>query len=150
MDAPAATIPSDVDATSKRLHVAPWLDAEHEAIGYPLRHPYVEMFATSRLGCTGVLLLRRLGLHLDVEPDGFVIDVEHEAAALGLGRRHWDRTWERLESYGHLLTLTSTHCALRRSVRPLGRYWVRRLPEQLQREHAEALVRWPLAGDRPF
>src|SRR5215207_143812 len=60
--------------------VLPW----HDSVGYDARSAYVELFWLGILGPTSTWLLRRLVTGLDAFPEGYELDLEETANALGL------------------------------------------------------------------
>lgn len=142
-----ATAPSlaELDTHAAELQFRPWPDAVLARLGYPLRHPYVEAFYPSFVGPTGTLLLRRLGLSLAVNPEGFTLPMDVLASALGLGlgrgpQSPLGRTLRRVVSLGLLTVDGPTALGVRTHVAPLRPGLVERLAPQLQADHANALL----------
>jgi hypothetical protein len=140
------SLPAGINAlvTARVLTIEPWTDPVVEAVGYPLRDPYVEIFFGSHLGPTSILLLRRVGLGFGLHPEGFVLDVAETAAALGLGaglgrNSPWWRTVGRLARFGLAHGRGPQTLAVRRAVAPLTQSQVDRLPASLQRAHVVAV-----------
>ena len=75
-----ASLPSLLDPIS----VLPWSDPLVEAIGHDPRSSYVEHFWLGILGPSTTWLLRRLAAGFELYPDGFQLDLEETAKALGL------------------------------------------------------------------
>ncbi|MEZ5139831.1 MAG: hypothetical protein R2711_14025 [Acidimicrobiales bacterium] len=75
------------DLPLDRIRVTPWHDPVVEAVGYDPRSPYVERFWLALLGPSTTLLLRRVAAALEVSPDGFDLDLDETARAIGLGMR---------------------------------------------------------------
>lgn len=126
------------------LHVVAWQDPLVDRHGYDPRSPYVETFWLPVLGPSTILLLRRLAGLLDVAPDGFDLDLDDTAAALGLGGRSgrhapFQRTLERCITFAMAERLADT-VAVRRHLPPLARRHLTRLPPSLQEQHDLALA----------
>ncbi len=141
------TLSSDIErlVPARVLTIEPWIDPVVEAVGYELRDAYVEVFLASVVGPTGTLLLRRVGLGFAFQPQGFALDVDDTAAALGVGaglgrNSPWWRTVARLARFGFVAGRDGQTLAVRRAVAPLSQRSVNRLPASLQRSHALALA----------
>lgn len=125
------------------LTLRPWPDSVLDRVGVDPRSQYVERFWLPLLGPSSVLLLRRLATELEASPDEVQLGVEATAKALGLGMRGgrsspFLRTVQRCCQF-HLTQLEEENGVLlaRRKLPPLSRPQVNRLPEHLQRSHAE-------------
>src|SRR5690606_28694619 len=71
----------------EQLHISVWHDPVVDAVGHDPRSPYVERFWTALLGPSTTLLVRRIAAELERQPDGFALDLEETAKAIGLGMR---------------------------------------------------------------
>jgi hypothetical protein len=132
----ARDIPSDLSS----LLVVPWADPVIDQIGYDPRTVYVERFWLGILGPSATWLVRHLVDRLDAEPDGYELDLDECATALGLGRRPgaagvFPRTLARCCQFGASRFVTPTTLAVRRRMPPLTRRQVGRLPDKLREDH---------------
>jgi hypothetical protein len=140
---PAATAHPEV------LHVVAWDDPVVEATGLDPRSAYVEMFWLPLLGPSATWLLRRLADGLQTAPEGFDLEMEEAACALGLGgvggrRSPFHRAILRCTRYAVARHLGPDVLAVRRRVAPLPDRYVFRLPRSLQEQHR----RWAADGHR--
>lgn len=122
------------------LSVQPWPDPVIDEVGHEVRSLYVERFWLGILGPSSTWLLRRLVAGLDAEPAGYELDLALTAAELGLGNRSgrnspFIRSIERLCRFGVAHLVDDTVLRVRRSLAPLTRLQVARLPVALQKEH---------------
>jgi hypothetical protein len=132
------------------IAVRPWPDPVIDTLGHDPRSLYVETFWLPTLGPTSLLLLRHLAGRFDERPDGVELDVASTAQRLGLGHRDGTssplvRSLARLEQFD-LACPADDGYAVRRSIPPVNRRHVRRLPDELQAEHdawAEARLAEP-------
>ena len=139
------------------LSISAWPDPVIDTLGHDPRSDYVERFWLPTLGPTTLLLLRRLASHLDLEPDGCALDVADLSQALGLGAREGTssplfRSLDRLTQFELACSAASRTYAVRRTVPPVNRRHVQRLPISLQRAHdawlEERLTSTPLEHAR--
>src|SRR5690606_5516166 len=79
----ARDIPSDIES----LRVTPWSEPVIDRVGHDPRTVYVERFWLGILGPSATWLLRLLVDRLDVEPEGYDLDLDECARSLCLGRR---------------------------------------------------------------
>ena len=118
----------------------PWPDVVIDALGHDPRSPYVESYWLAVLGPSTTWLLRRLASRLEVEPDGFSLDLAETARSLGLGMRG-GRSSPFVRALGRCVVfeLARPHSydslAVRRRLPPLSRRQVLHLPESLQHSH---------------
>jgi hypothetical protein len=147
----ARDIPTDVPM----LHVLPWSDAVIDQVGYDPRSRYVERFWLGILGPSATWLMRYLVDGLERWPEGYRLDLDECATALGLGRYRgsssaFPRTIARCCQFG---TGRLSHVdgapalEVRRRLPPLTRRQVRRLSPVLQADHAHWVDRAPAAAD---
>jgi hypothetical protein len=121
------------------VNVLPWNDPLVEAVGHDPRSAYVELFWLGILGPSTTWLLRRLAAGFEVYPDGFQLDLEETAKALGLaaaGGRHspFARALQRSVQFGMAQPHTGG-LLVRRMLPPLSHRHAARLPEAVQRAH---------------
>ena len=130
-----------LDRVTSELVVIPWRDPIVERVGFDACGDYVELFWLSTLGPTATWLLRRLAVTVVNNPDGFAIDLAATAASLGLGYESgranpFARAVQRLVMFG-LAQPVGDRLAIRSVVPPLAMKQLARLPEHLQRAHAQ-------------
>ncbi|HEX6419532.1 MAG TPA: hypothetical protein VFZ77_13615 [Acidimicrobiales bacterium] len=141
----------DIPSDTATLHVVPWPDPVIDQVGHDPRSVYVERFWLGVLGPSATWLLRLLADRLEEAPDGYDLDLDACAGALGLGRRPgtsgvFARTIARCCQFGAARPAGPGTLQVRRHLPPLTRRQLARLPEHLQDEHA----RWvdaPPAAD---
>ncbi len=122
------------------LRVTPWPDPVLDVLGHDPRSWYAETFWLPTLGPTALLLMRHLADRFERTPEGVDLPVADTAAALGLGNREGNssplmRSLARLRQFELAQTENDTTIAVRRSLPPVHRRHVRRLPTALQAEH---------------
>jgi hypothetical protein len=130
------------------LRVTPWPDPVLDVLGHDPRSWYAETFWLPTLGPTALLLMRHLADRFERTPEGIDLPVADTAAALGLGNREGNsspliRSLARLRQFELAQTENDTTVSVRRSLPPVPRRHVRRLPSALQTQHEE----W-MAGQR--
>jgi hypothetical protein len=123
------------------VHVSTWHDPVVDARGYAVDSPYVELFWLPILGPSATLLLRRLGLYLDLKPTGLSVNLAELSAQLGLGRpesRHaaLPRAIDRCVRFAMARRTGPNQLAVRRILGPLPAQRVERLSPALQSIHA--------------
>jgi hypothetical protein len=134
----ARDLPPDTDY----VLVRPWFDPVVDRVGHDPRSPYVERFWLGVLGPSVTWLLRYLVGRLENEPDGFDLELDACAKAIGLGRLQgpnaaFPRTILRTCQFGMARLLGGTTFEVRRKLPPLSQRQLARLPEALRAEHAE-------------
>jgi hypothetical protein len=122
--------------------VTPWSDPVLDVLGHDPRSWYAETFWLPTLGPTALLLLRHLADRFELQPEGCTLPLADTSAALGLGTRMGAsspllRTLVRLEQFELAQRDGDEAIAVRRTVPPVHRRHVRRLPAELQARHAE-------------
>lgn len=131
---------SDAPAPGDRLHVVGWQDPVVDRVGHDPRSWYVEHFWLPVLGPTSIWFLRRVAFELDLVEDGFTVEREEMARALGLGNRQgrhapFTRALGRCVTFEVARWRGRDELAVRRTLAPLPRRHLLRLPSQLQRLH---------------
>ena len=130
--------------------VLPWQHVSR-GTGFDPRHPYVEQFWLGILGPSAVWFLRRIANGFDSWPDGFELDRQLTATALGLndnGRQSsLARTVVRLTQF-QLVKPEGPGLMVRRTVPCLSREQVTRLHKTLRDAHAEWLRPERLLSDQ--
>ncbi len=125
------------------ITVKPWLDPVVDVLGHDPRSRYVETFWLPTLGPTAVLLLRHLADRFDRTPDGLELTVADTSHALGVGQRDGAsspivRTLRRLVQFDLACEdPMSDLIAVRRTIPPVAARHLRRLPAEVQAQHAE-------------
>lgn len=124
------------------LTITPWPDPVLDTIGYDPRSRYAETFWLPTLGPTALLLLRHLAARFEQHAGSIELPVAETSHALGLGQRDGAsspivRTLTRLEQFDLACSDGRSTVAVRRSLPPVQRRHVRRLPSALQVEHAD-------------
>jgi hypothetical protein len=136
------------------LAIRPWPDPIIDTLGHDPRSVYVERFWLPTLGPTSLLLLRRIAAGLHEHPDGITVEVAELSQALGVGFRDGNsspvmRSMDRLIQFDLACGESDTGYAVRRTVPPVNRRHVGRLPSRLQDEHRawaeRALAESPVA-----
>jgi hypothetical protein len=133
------------------LHVTRWVDPVVEAEGHAGRSWYVEWFWLPLLGPSATVLLRRLQIRLDADPDGCWVDLDGLSQQLGLGTfesKHapLPRAISRLVHFGLAKRMAPGNLVLRCIVGPPSQDQLRGLREPL-RAVMEEFVRLERAGD---
>jgi hypothetical protein len=129
------------DLTVPTITITAWPDTVIDAVGHDPRSTYVEMFWLSILGPSTTWLLRRLVTGLDAFPDGYELDLEETANALGLSltagvHSPFGKALNRCIMFGVAHT-SGRGIAVRRQIPPLALRQLRKLPPHLQIAHAE-------------
>jgi hypothetical protein len=125
------------------ITVKPWLDPVVDVLGHDPRSRYVETFWLPTLGPTAVLLLRHLADRFDRTPEGLELTVADTSHALGVGQRDGAsspivRTLRRLVQFDLACEdPMSDLIAVRRTIPPVAARHLRRLPADVQAQHAE-------------
>jgi len=136
------------------ITVKPWHDPVVDVLGHDPRSRYVETFWLPTLGPTAVLLMRHLADRFDRNPEGVELTVADTSHALGVGRRDGAsspivRTLRRLVQFDLACEdPMSDLIAVRRTIPPVAARHLRRLPAEVQAQHAQ----WaePQGDDAPL
>jgi hypothetical protein len=125
------------------ISVTPWHDPVIDVLGHDPRSRYVETFWLPALGPTAVLLLRHLADRFDRNPKGLELTVADTSQALGVGQREGAsspllRTLRRLVQFDLACEdPMSDLVAVRRNLPPVPARQLRRLPADVQAQHAQ-------------
>jgi len=124
------------------IRVTPWPDPVLDVLGHDPRSWYAETFWLPTLGPTALLLMRHLADRFEQTPAGVDLPVADTAAALGLGPRDGQnsplmKSLGRLRQFELACSEDETTISVRRTLPPVQRRHVRRLPALLQARHAE-------------
>ena len=122
------------------LYVVAWEAPVVDHTGVDPRSLYVETFWLAILGPSATWLLRRLADRFDIEPEGFVVDLDELAASLGLGdsgSRHspLQRAIERCVHYGVASRPGEGRLAVRTRVPHIPRRQLLQLATELRERH---------------
>lgn len=133
--------PADVGAPPTHITVVAWVDPVVDETGFDPRSRYVELFWLGVLGPTATWLLRRLVAGLDREPDGYDLDLQATARAMGLsysaGRSSpFSKALQRCVMFG-LAHPIDDGLAVRRRIPRVTLRHLQRMPEPLQVAHHE-------------
>lgn len=133
------TAPTTTPLADATLQIRPWADPVIDELGHDLRSHYVEQFWLGILGPSTTLLLRRIALGFDTQPEGFTLHLADTARSLGLGARAGKhspflRALDRCCQFG-AARRHGDQLDVRRRLPPLTRLHVERLPTALQLEH---------------
>ena len=125
------------------ITVRPWLDPVVDDDGFDPRSRYVEVFWLGVLGPTATWLLRRLVAGLEHSPEGYQLDLQATAQAMGLsytsGRSSpFSKALQRCVMFG-LAHPIEGGLAVRRRVPAISFRHLRRMPESVQAAHADWL-----------
>jgi hypothetical protein len=141
----------DVPTDTPSLHVVPWADPVIDQVGYDPRSVYVERFWLGILGPSATWLLRHLVDRLEASTEGYTLDLDECAAALGLGRQRgssgaFPRTIARCCQFGAGRLVGTDTFEVRRKLPPLTRRQVARLAPGIQEQHASWVDPAPTVG----
>lgn len=126
---------------SETIRIRPWPDPVVDTLSHDPRAPYPERYWLPNLGPTALLLLRHIAARFDRAPEGFMLPLAETSRCLGLGERDGRnspvaRSLSRLVQFDLAsFDANGTTLAVRRSVPPINRRHIRRLPPSLQEEH---------------
>jgi hypothetical protein len=121
--------------------IRPWVDPVVDRRGHDPRSTYVERYWLGVIGPTATWIMRRFAECFDVEPDGFVLDLDHTATSMGLSFHRgaaspFGRALHRCVMFG-VAQPTSDGFTVRRKLPAVAQRHLKRLPEDLQAEHEE-------------
>jgi hypothetical protein len=129
------------DVRSATLTIRPWVDPVVDDDGFDPRSRYVELFWLGVLGPTATWLVRRLVAGLEQSPEGYDLDLDAIARAMGLsysaGRASpFSRALQRCVMFG-LAHPVPDGMAVRRRVPPVSTRHLQRMPLELQQAHEQ-------------
>lgn len=132
--------PPEYRFAAPQVHVSPWEDPVVDLLGHDPRAPYVEKFWLAILGPSTTFLMRYVAAALEAQPDGFDLDLDDAAKALGLGTKGghsapFVRALARTSQFHLSRAAGSAALMIRRRMPPLSRQQVLRLPPALRDEH---------------
>jgi hypothetical protein len=125
------------------ITVRSWVDPVVDDDGFDPRSRYVEVFWLGVLGPTATWLLRRLVAGLERSPEGYELDLQATAQAMGLGYTSgrtspFSKALQRCVMFG-LAHPIDGGLAVRRRVPPISFRHLRRMPESVQAAHDDWL-----------
>ncbi|MFZ9599782.1 MAG: hypothetical protein ACO3AH_02750, partial [Ilumatobacteraceae bacterium] len=107
------------DFTNSEIFVSEWLDPVLAVSGFDACSDYVETYWLGVIGPSATWVLRYMSRELEVFPNGYCIDLNDTAAALGLAFRHGsgslERAIERCATFG-LIAQTPQCLVVRKKV----------------------------------
>ncbi len=128
------------DFTNSEIFVAEWLDPVVSSSGFDACSEYVETYWLGVIGPSATWVMRFLARELEVFPNGYCLDLNDTAAALGLAFRHGtgslERAIERCATFG-LIAQTPRALVVRKKVPAITRRQLLRLPGTLQQSHGQ-------------
>lgn len=132
--------PSEYRFVAEAIRITALEDPVVDLLGHDPRSVYVERFWLSILGPSTTFLLRHVAARLDAEPDGFDLDLDDTAAALGLGPSKREvspfiRAVARTGQFHLSQPCGPGALAVRRHIPPLTRQQVARLKPHLRDAH---------------
>lgn len=140
---PDAPISASIAPRDDGAHVVvrPWIDPVVDDDGHDPRSRYVELFWLGVLGPTATWLVRRLVAGFEQSPDGYELDLEATARAMGLryasGRASpFSRALQRCVMFGMAHPIEGG-LAVRRRIPTVSLRHLRRMPDEVQAAHAE-------------
>ena len=128
------------DLPADHLHVTAWHDPVLDAVGHDPRSAYVERFLLPILGPSTTLLVRRLAGELEAHPEGFDLDLDTTARALGLSQRGgtngpFYRALARTQQFHITAPTGPAALKVRLRLQTVTQRQLERLPDALRREH---------------
>ena len=149
----SSTINNTVNSTATphiHLTVIPWRDPIVESRGFGVRSDYVEWFWLPVLGPSATWLVRRIDFGFDDYPNGYVLDAQVTARALGIAARDetgtiFGRAVSRLQMFGVAHTLGDS-LAVRRILPEVSQRHLQRMPPHLRDAHPAWLSSRALAA----
>lgn len=129
-----------------RVLISAWNDPVVAEMGHAASSLYAEWFWLPVIGPSSLWLIRRISDAIDDHPEGFDLDTNECAAALGLGNGSgrnsaMQRTLRRIVQFGLARTANAHSLAVRQQLPPLNRMQVARLPASLVVAHHEWIQR---------
>ncbi|NBO97934.1 MAG: hypothetical protein EBU68_02415 [Actinobacteria bacterium] len=128
------------DFTNSEIFVSEWVDPVLTATGFDASSEYVETYWLGVIGPSATWVLRYLSRELEVFPNGYCLDLNDTASALGLAFRHGSGSLERAigrcATFG-LIAQTAQALLVRKKVPTITKRQLMRLPTQLQHSHGQ-------------
>lgn len=128
------------DLTNSEVFISEWVDPVVTASGFDACSEYVETYWLGIIGPSASWVIRFLSRELEIFPNGYCLDLNDTASALGLGFRHGsgsiERAIQRCATFGLIAQLPQS-LAVRKRIPPITRRQLLRLPVSLQKSHNE-------------
>ena len=128
------------DFTNPEIFISEWVDPFLNATGFDACGEYVETYWLGVIGPSATWVLRYLSRELEIFPNGYCLDLNDTASALGLAFRHGsgsiERAIQRCATFG-LVAQMPQSLAVRKRIPPVTKRQLFRLPTTLQKSHAE-------------
>jgi hypothetical protein len=133
------------DHPPDRLRIVPWIDPVADPHGVHPCSRYVELYWLGIIGPSTTWLLRRVSYGLEVQRDGFNLELAETARSLGLGDRMgknspFRRALQRLCTFDLARGHGPGGLAVRTRIPPLPLRHLSRLPATLQQSHRRWLA----------
>lgn len=121
--------------------ISPWPDPLVDERGHDPRSAYVERYWLGVIGPTATLVMRRFADEFDQRPDGFVVDLGHIAATMGLSfskgeHSPFGRALHRCVMFG-LARRTPDGFGVRRMFPNVAQRHLDRLPVEVREAHLD-------------
>ena len=129
--------------TGPHVTIRPWIDPVVDEHGHDPRSAYVEVFWLGVIGPTATWIMRRFAWRFDADPDGYQLDLDDTATAMGLSyskgpNSPFGKALQRCVMFGLAQPLSDGY-AVRRRIPQVAMRHLRRLPDDVQVAHAEWL-----------
>ena len=128
------------DFSNNEIFVSEWIDPVVNIAGFYTCGEYVETFWLGIIGPSATWVMRFLARELEVFPNGYCLDLNDTAMALGLAFRNGsgslERAIQRCATFGLVAQLPQT-LAVRRRVPTITKRQLLRLPTTLQHSHSQ-------------
>jgi hypothetical protein len=128
------------DFTNSEIFISEWVDPVVNATGFDVCGEYVETYWLGVIGPSATWVLRYLSRELEIFPNGYCLDLNDTASALGLAFRHGsgsiERAIQRCATFG-LVAQMPQSLAVRKRIPPVTKRQLLRLPTTLQKSHGD-------------
>ena len=128
------------DFTNPEIFISEWVDPVVNATGFDACGEYVETYWLGVIGPSATWVLRYLSRELEIFPNGYCLDLNDTASALGLAFRHGsgsiERAIQRCATFG-LVAQMPQSLAVRKRIPPVTKRQLLRLPTTLQKSHGD-------------
>jgi hypothetical protein len=128
------------DFTNPEIFISEWVDPVVNATGFDAYGEYVETYWLGVIGPSATWVLRYLSRELEIFPNGYCLDLNDTASALGLAFRHGsgsiERAIQRCATFG-LVAQMPQSLAVRKRIPPVTKRQLLRLPTTLQKSHGD-------------
>ena len=128
------------DFTNPEIFISEWVDPVVNATGFDACGEYVETYWLGVIGPSATWVLRYLSRELEIFPNGYCLDLNDTASALGLAFRHGsgsiERAIQRCATFG-LVAQMPQSLAVRKRIPPVTKRQLLRLSTTLQKSHGD-------------